>query len=149
MIEQLQKYLEFNNQARDAIALLREQNKAFIDGKKKLQPGDVVEVIMLNDGEVHQVQFEGVVGQCVNSISGSLRHIDQQVITLNALAKDEKAFNDSINLLRYEVFARKKNGKASSKHLFSHPHNIPMLEDIEGKKIARRFDYAIRKKDGN
>lgn len=144
MLDALKKYLDLNQQAADVLNNIREANEAFIEGKRKLQPGDIVEVILLDEGKFYSVHSEGVVGRCVNGLSRYMRHIDQQVLTIKSLTDDSEYFNKSVNLLRYEVFAKKKDGKPSSKHLFFNHHNIPLFEDIEGTKEAKRFDYALR-----
>lgn len=149
MYEKFLKYQELNRKAISAMDEMIAEAKEFVENNRKLQPGDVVEVLVLNDDKEPTVLGEGIIGKCKNIIMNDLNHASQTIITWKYYEKNKEDFETRWNDLRYEVFARKKDGKASSKHFFENPHYMNLLEDLEamGPKALRRNEYVIRIKN--
>lgn len=115
-INQLHKAIQ------DAISLrgeLDRENREYCQANRGIPEGTIVEVFNM---DTNQKVAEGVVGKVYNYVFFEDLYIKEYVDKISRFEKDR-------DILRYEIFAIKKNGEKSEKHLFQHPHYIPVNTD--------------------
>jgi hypothetical protein len=149
LFEKLLEFKKIDQQAQDILNELIADAKEYVESNRTLEPGDIVEVLVVDEGEVIEVIGEGVIAQCKNIIITELGHMRKTRMphSIEYLSKKED-FEERWNTIFYEVFALKKDGKPSAKHFMNSPHYMIRLEDIDGlgRIQKRRQTYAVRLK---
>ncbi len=132
MQNKVKEYIEHIEKAGAVLSELLSEAKKFAEENRELVDGEVVDIYV--DG---QFFCEGVIGGVKSRAYSAFGH--GGILTMKYYL-DEKKFNEAWNTLLYEVFARKKDGVASTKHALSDYHFIA----IESQ--AKSYDYYIRRK---
>jgi hypothetical protein len=132
MQNKVKEYIEHTEKASAALQELLNEAKKFAEENRELVDGEVVDIYA--DG---QFICEGVIGGVKSRACTSFR---QGGLLTMKYYLDEKIFNEAWNSLSYEVFAKKKDGVASTKHALADYHFIA----IEGQ--GNSYDYYIRRK---
>lgn len=101
----------------------------YAETNRKLQPGDIVEVY----SDEHEYLGDGVIGDVRSCLF--LDPLDVKDYVNGSANADE-----NLKVLRYEVYAKTKDNKASKKHLFSAPHFI--MHEIDFNIKRRGFEYV-------
>lgn len=101
----------------------------FTQDNRELQKGDKVEVFLSHDNS--SLGF-GIIGAAKVFIKGN------DCIQVEVFSANAEEIEIELKRIFYEVFAVKKDGTASAKHFFDHPHYMPM-------KIDKYSDYYLKK----
>lgn len=109
MWEKTQELYKLRTSVNAVLVEFTEENRVF-------ENGHVVLVCRRSD--------DSIIGQGIvtsaRTFVGSNGRIDE--LELKRYAEQEGELNADMNIIRYEVYARKSNGEISTKHFFQAPH---------------------------
>ena len=133
LTSKVKEFAKYQKKANIALNWINDFKLAYAQANRKIANGEMVAVYRINQfhSEMEPEFFtNAIVGDCATSlfISDGFDAIKYQ---------DDAMLFKHISELRYEVFAMKKDGTKSAKHLFLHPHYLTL-----GK--GKYADYFIK-----